>query len=141
MRYARGYIALSDAADVPVLLHIRNARAICFDQLSDLIFFDGAGVAVSSLRWRVARMEKAGVIQRFQEVRHFGKPVYGITPAGVAFLESRGQQLRPDGVLGHEAEVVESLEQRHAGDSLLRNEFAEVSCVERAECFRGDDRC
>ena len=33
-------------------------------------------------------MEKAGVIQRFQEVRHLGKPVYGITPAGVAFLES-----------------------------------------------------
>jgi len=45
------------------------------------------------------------------------------------------------GVLGHEAEVVESLEQRHAGDSLLRNEFAEVVCVERAECFRGDDCC
>jgi len=67
MRYARGYIALSDAGDVPVLLHIRNARAVCFDQLSDLILFDGAGVAVSSLRWRVARMEKAGVIQRFQK--------------------------------------------------------------------------
>ena len=93
MRYSRGYIALSDASDVPVLLHIRNARAICFDQLRDLILFDCAGVAVNSLRWRVARMEKAGVIQRFQEVRHFGKPVYGITPAGVAFLESRGHML------------------------------------------------
>jgi hypothetical protein len=90
---SRGYIALSDASDVPVLLHIRNARAICFDQLRDLILFDCAGVAVNSLRWRVARMEKAGVIQRFQEVRHFGKPVYGITPAGVAFLESRGHML------------------------------------------------
>ncbi len=93
MRYARGYIALSDAGDVPVLLHIRNARAICFDQLSDLILFDGAGVAVSSLRWRVARMEKAGVIQRFQDVRYFGKPVYGITPSGLSFLESRGHML------------------------------------------------
>ena len=93
MRYSRGYIALSDAGDVPVLLHIRNARAICFDQLRDLILFDCAGVAVNSLRWRVARMEKAGVIQRFQEVRHLGKPVYGITPAGVAFLESRGHML------------------------------------------------
>ena len=59
----------------------------------------------------------------------------------LTLIPANSQQLRPDGVLGHEAEVVESLEQRHAGDSLLRNEFAEVSCVERAECFRGDDRC
>ena len=50
MRYPRGYIALSDANDVPVLLHIRNARAIQFDQLQDLIHFDCAGVAVNSLR-------------------------------------------------------------------------------------------
>ena len=93
MRYARGYIALSDANDVPVLLHIRNARAIQFDQLQDLIHFDCAGVAVNSLRWRVARMEKNGVIQRFQDVRYFGKPVYGITSAGLSFLESRGHIL------------------------------------------------
>ena len=86
MRYPRGYIALSDANDVPVLLHIRNARAIQFDQLQDLIHFDCAGVAVNSLRWRVARMEKNGVIQRFQDVRYFGKPVYGIT--------SQSQKLR-----------------------------------------------
>ena len=93
MRYPRGYVALSDANDVPVLLHIRNARAIQFDQLQDLILFDGAGVAVNSLRWRVARMEKNGVIQRFHDVRYFGKPVYGITPDGLSFLESRGHML------------------------------------------------
>ena len=93
MRYARGYIALSDANDVPVLLHIRNARAIQFDQLRDLILFDGSGVAVNSLRWRVARLEKNGVIQRFQDVRYFGKPVYGITSSGLSFLESRGHML------------------------------------------------
>ena len=93
MRYARGYIALSDAGDVPVLLHIRNARAIQFDQLHDLILYDGVGAAVNSLRWRVARMEKNGIIQRFQDVRYFGKPVYGITPVGLSFLESRGHML------------------------------------------------
>jgi DNA-binding Lrp family transcriptional regulator len=93
MRYPRGYVALSDANDVPVLLHIRNARAIQFDQLQDLILFDGAGVAVNSLRWRVARLEKNGVIQRFQDVRYLGKPVYGITSAGLSFLESRGHIL------------------------------------------------
>jgi hypothetical protein len=37
MRYYKGHIALSDARDVPVLLHIRNARAICFDQLCALL--------------------------------------------------------------------------------------------------------
>ena len=113
MRYSRGYIALSDASDVPVLLHIRNARAICFDQLRDLILFDCAGVAVNSLRWRIARMEKAGVIQRFQEVRHLGKPVYGITPAGVAFLESRGHMLfsLPSTT---EKKIIHSLEIPHA---------------------------
>ena len=93
MRYPRGYIALSDANDVPVLLHIRNARAIQFDQLQDLILFDGSGVAVNSLRWRVARMEKNGIIQRFHDVRYLGKPVYGITAAGLSFLESRGHML------------------------------------------------
>ncbi len=93
MRYPRGYVALSDANDVPVLLHIRNARAIQFDQLQDLILFDSSGVAVNSLRWRVARLEKNGVIQRFQDVRYFGKPVYGITSAGLSFLESRGHIL------------------------------------------------
>lgn len=93
MRYPRGYVALSEANDVPVLLHIRNARAIQFDQLQDLLLFDGAGVAVNSLRWRVARMEKNGVIQRFHDVRYFGKPIYGITPEGLSFLESRGHML------------------------------------------------
>ena len=93
MRYPRGYVALSDTYDVPVLLHIRNARAIQFDQLHDLILCDGAGASVNSLRWRVARMERTGVIQRFSDVRHLGKPVYGITPTGIDFLESRGHML------------------------------------------------
>lgn len=93
MRYSRGYIALSDACDVPVLLHIRNARAVCFDQLRELILHDCAGVAAGSLRWRIARMEKTGLIQRFPEQRHFARPVFGITQLGLAFLESRGHLL------------------------------------------------
>ena len=28
MRYYKGYIAISDERDIPVLLHIRNARAV-----------------------------------------------------------------------------------------------------------------
>ena len=93
MRYYKGYVALSDAYDVPILLHIRNARAIYFEQLRELILLDGAGIAIGSLRWRVARMEKAGLIQRHSDQRHLGKPVFGITRSGLAFLESRGHFL------------------------------------------------
>ena len=37
MRYRRGYIALSDDRDVPMLLVIRNARAITCDPILSLI--------------------------------------------------------------------------------------------------------
>jgi hypothetical protein len=93
VRYYKGYVALSDTCDVPILIHIRNARAIFFEQLRDLILLDGPGMAITSLRWRVARMEKAGLIQRLSDQRHLGRPVFGITQSGLAFLESRGHFL------------------------------------------------
>lgn len=93
MRYYKGYVSLSDTCDVPVLLQIRNARAVYFEQLRDLILLEGTGIAITSLRWRVTRMEKAGLIQRLSDQRHLGKPVFGITQSGLAFLESRGHFL------------------------------------------------
>jgi DNA-binding Lrp family transcriptional regulator len=93
MRYYKGYIALSDACDVPVLLHIRNARAICFDQLFELMSLEMIAALSRSLRWRVARLEKAGLIARLEMYRHFGKPVFGITQQGLECLESRGHYL------------------------------------------------
>ena len=77
MRYYKGYIALSDACDVPVLLHVRNARAICFDQLLELISLEMVAALSRSLRWRVARLEKAGLIARMEKYRYLGKPVIG----------------------------------------------------------------
>ena len=93
MRYYKGYISLSDACDVPMMLHIRNARAIYFDQLSELLSLDGIAAASRSIRWRVSRIEKAGLIARFEGQRHLSRPVYGITQSGLAFLESRGHYL------------------------------------------------
>jgi hypothetical protein len=93
MRYYKGYLALSDACDVPVLLHIRNARAVYFDQLRELISLDGNAAASGSLHWRVSRIEKAGLIARLGGQRHLGRPVFGITQSGLAFLESRGHYL------------------------------------------------
>jgi len=93
MRYYKGYISLSNTSDVPVLLHIRNARALSFIQLRDLLSFDLVGEISRSLRWRVARLEKAGLIKRLEGYRHIGTPLYGVTRVGLEFLESRGHYL------------------------------------------------
>ena len=93
MRYYKGYIALSEACDVPVLLHVRNARAICFDQLFELISLEMEAPLVRSLRWRVARLVKAGLVSRLETYRHLGKPVLGITQQGLECLEARGHYL------------------------------------------------
>ena len=93
MRYYKGYISLSEACDVPVLLHVRNARAIHFDQLSDLISHEMEATLSRSLRWRVARLEKAGLIFRLEMYRHLGKPVFEITHHGLECLEARGHYL------------------------------------------------
>ena len=93
MRYYKGYITLSDVFDIPILLHIRNARAIFLEQLRELFSLEGNEMAVRSLRWRLARMQKAGLIQRLSNQRHLGRPVWGITQTGLASLESRGHTL------------------------------------------------
>jgi len=93
MRYYKGYITISDTSDVPVLLQVRNARAICFDQLQELISLELAGTLSRTLRWRLARMEKAGLISRFERYKHLGKPVFGITQQGLECLETRGHYL------------------------------------------------
>lgn len=93
MRYSRGYFAISDTSDVPALLHVRNARAIQFEQLWEFLSHDGVKTTAASLRWRVARLEKAGLITRSNEYRHLGKPVFTITHVGLDLLESRGHYL------------------------------------------------
>jgi len=93
VRYYKGYISLSDTCDVPVLLHVRNSRAICFDQLRELLSHEMLAAIVRSLRWRVTRLEKVGLIARLNGQRFLGKPVYGITQLGLECLESRGHYL------------------------------------------------
>jgi len=93
VRYYKGHIALSDARDVPVLLHIRNARAISFDQLCELFSLEIIAERPRSLRWRLTRLEKAGLVTRLQGQTHLRTPVFGITQHGLIFLESRGHYL------------------------------------------------
>ena len=93
MRYYKGHIALSEARDVPVLLQVRNARAVCFDQLCELLSLEILPELPRSLRWRLARLEKAGLVIRLSGLSHLAKPVFGITHQGLIALESRGHYL------------------------------------------------
>lgn len=93
MRYYKGYIALSETCDIPILRLVRNCRAICFDQLRDLLVHEMLVALVRSLRWRVTRLERFGLLTRLEGQKHFGKPVYGITRQGLESLESRGHYL------------------------------------------------
>jgi hypothetical protein len=45
MRYRKGYIALSDDRDVPLLVTIRNARAITYEQICSLALLKGSNPA------------------------------------------------------------------------------------------------
>ena len=93
MRYYKGYIALSETCDIPVLQLVRNCRAVCFDQLRDLLAHEMLVALVRSLRWRVTRLEKVGLLKRLEGQKHFGQPVYGITRQGLECLEARGHHL------------------------------------------------
>jgi hypothetical protein len=93
MRYYKGHIVLSDERDVPVLLHIRNARAITFDQLCELLSLDGIERLRRSVHWRLSRLVENGLVQRAEYNLFFAQPVLTITPLGLAFLESRGHFL------------------------------------------------
>jgi hypothetical protein len=93
MRYFKGYISISDERDVPVLLHLRNARAVSFNQICDLLALDGIERVRRSVHWRLSRLVQNGLIQRFDEDRFLGQPVFAITSNGLRLLESRGHYM------------------------------------------------
>lgn len=93
MRYRKGYIALSDERDVPLLLTVRNARAITYDQVCALAATDGLESSRRSMHWRLSRLEGCALIQRMTYDRFFSQPIFAITSLGLQFLESRGHTL------------------------------------------------
>jgi hypothetical protein len=93
MRYFKGYIGISDDRDVPMLLHLRNARAVTFSQMCDLLELDGVERLRRSVHWRLKRLQQNGLIQRFDQDRFLGQPVFAITTVGLQVLESRGHHL------------------------------------------------
>jgi hypothetical protein len=93
MRYRKGYITLSDDRDVPLLLVIRNARAITYDQICSLALLEGQESSRRSLHWRLTRLERSELIERMAFDRFFSQPIFAITQLGLQFLESRGHCL------------------------------------------------
>ena len=93
MRYRKGYIALSDDRDLPLLVTIRNARAITYDQICALAYFKGQETSRRSVHWRLTRLEKHGLVQRVLYDQFFSQPIYAITRIGIEFLECRGETL------------------------------------------------
>jgi hypothetical protein len=90
MRYRTGSISLSDSADIPLLLSIRNARALTFDQVSALACIDGMAKNRRVLHWRLSRLERCGFVQRTEYGPLPSQPVISITRMGLECLESRG---------------------------------------------------
>ncbi len=93
MRYFKGYVSISDERDIPVLLLIRNARAISFQQICEFLMLEEVETVRRIIHWRVTRLEKHGLIKRLKQDRFRGQPVFAITALGLRVLESRGHYL------------------------------------------------
>ena len=114
MRYRKGHIAISEDRDVPVLLHVRNARAITQEQLWQLLALENVEESQRSAQWRIARLEKAGLIGQIEVGRFFRQPVYSITEIGMSLLEYRGHTLvsmsSETGRVIHNSQIFHALE-------------------------------
>jgi hypothetical protein len=114
MRYRKGCIALSEEHDLPVLLYVRNARAITLDQIYRLLVSDRTDTVRRSVLWRMSRLETSGLVERLPSSQLFRQPVYRITALGLSFLESRGHALvalpSTCGQILHETQVFHATE-------------------------------
>jgi hypothetical protein len=89
VRYKSGSIAISEASDLPILLHVRNARCIAREQLYALLNFDGSPLARRRLAWRVDRLVQAQYLDALEQ-RIRGEKVYTIARKGLLYLEMAG---------------------------------------------------
>jgi hypothetical protein len=88
----------------------------------------------------VTRLEKSGLISHLDGQRHLGKPIYGITHAGLACLESRGlcllslpsdtQQILHPWKVAHALELV-NIRLAFARSGLLRSWKCELEITSR----------
>jgi hypothetical protein len=114
MRYRKGMISVSDSRDIPVLLLIRDSRAISISQLIAELMLDGVETNSRSIHWRLSRLVASGLVEKVGNDRAIGEPAYAITHDGLALLEYRGHVLLSLGSFSKtiiaEAELLHMLE-------------------------------
>ena len=89
MRYLKGSIAISEAFDLPLLLHVRNARYISQRQLNILLQYGSTDLAWKRLTWRLDRLTRSEYIHALQQRAH-GQKIYSIAHKGLRYLEMMG---------------------------------------------------
>ena len=93
MRYRKGSIALHEKRDIPILLTIRNARAVTLSQLIGELFHLGRESSLRGTYWRIDRLVSAGLLVKLRLSTTIGEPAYALTGAGLRALEFRGHYL------------------------------------------------
>ncbi len=91
MRYPKGTVLVKADRDIPLLLHVRNAKFISHQQLFELMRFSAMEYSRDSFTWRVRRLVADRYLERFQGEFGYGSAVYRITRRGLIQLESHSQ--------------------------------------------------
>ena len=72
MRYRKGMIFISDSRDIPLLLLIRDSRAISISQLIDDLMFDAIETNSRSIHWRLNRLIASGFVEKVATTGQLG---------------------------------------------------------------------
>jgi len=90
MRFARGSVSVSETRDIPLLLHVRNAKFISHDQLFHILQMAALEYSRESFNWRVKRLSSGHYLSACEGDFGNGTVVYRITRRGLTQLESNG---------------------------------------------------
>jgi hypothetical protein len=125
MRYRKGSIAINETRDIPLLLLIRDSRAITLQQLYEELFLRNLETSNNSAYWRLRRLEGKRLIEVLKEADTCGEPVYTITHRGLGLLESKGHSLLSLGSFSRsviqESEVLHMTELNSIRIAMLRS--------------------
>jgi len=83
----------SETRDLPMILAVRNAAFISYDQLLEQLKTQGSETTRQGFSWRLSRLVEVGVVRRMAQVFPYRGPVYTITRAGLSCLEACGEGL------------------------------------------------
>ena len=125
MRYRKGAISINESRDIPLLLLIRDSRAITLQQLHCMLPILNIETNRNSAYWRIRRLEQNGFIEQLKQTKTLGCPVYAITHEGLGLLEFKGYSLLSLGSFSrnviHDSEVLHMTEINDIRLTLLKS--------------------